>query len=656
MKKLSLFLILAITILLCFTACSHQHNFGEWAVTKNATATENGEKVRYCNCGEKQSETIPATGEEEKEEENGDTADVITVEDGYLVINGVKTEYKAYSDPVISVIDGYVAVNGVKTEYKVDDGKEPEVKEDVIEVIDGYVVVNGVKTDIFVPTCNHSWTTVTTAPTCKEGGYDTLTCSLCGKSVRENETAQLAHNFSTTYSFDDNNHWFKCTGCDMTKDKATHNPDDDNNCTACGTPLSATPGVIYDVSDDGTYAEVVGYTGTATKVKIASEYNGLPVKNIYDNAFKSNTTITSVVIPDTVTSIGDYAFSSCSYLTSVVIGDSVTSMGYYAFSYCSSLTSVVIGDSVTYIGYGAFSSCSKLASVVIPDSVTSIGDYAFNQCSSLTSIVIPDSVTFIGNYAFSSCSSLTSIVIPDSVTFIGNSAFSSCSSLTSVVIPDSVTSISHYAFYNCSSLTSVVIGDSVTSIGDSAFSGCSKLQFNEYENFKYLGSKDNPYFALIEVTTQNMSSYTIHEDTKVISGSAFYRCSGLTSIVIPDSVTSIGGDAFYGCSGLTSVVIGNSVTSIGDDAFTYCSSLTSVVIPDSVTSIGHFAFYGCSSLTSVVIPDSVTYIGDGAFYNCSSLKDVYYTGSAEEWNKITIDSFNYDLTNATKHFDYVPEN
>ena len=608
MKKLSLFLILAITILLCFTACSHQHNFGEWAVTKNATATENGEKVRYCNCGEKQSETIPATGEEEKEEENGDTADVITVEDGYLVINGVKTEYKAYSDPVISVIDGYVAVNGVKTEYKVDDGKEPEVKEDVIEVIDGYVVVNGVKTDIFVPTCNHSWTTVTTAPTCKEGGYDTLTCSLCGKSVRDNETAQLAHNFSTTYSFDDNNHWFKCTGCDMTKDKATHTPDDDNNCTACGTPLSATPGVIYDVSDDGTYAEVVGYTGTATKVKIASEYNGLPVKNIYDNAFKSNTTITSVVIPDTVTSIGDYEFSSCSYLTSVVIGDSVTSMGYYAFSYCSSLTSVVIGDSVTYIGYGAFSSCSKLASVVIPDSVTSIGDYAFNQCSSLTSIVIPDSVTFIGNYAFSSCSSLTS-----------------------VVIPDSVTSISHYAFYNCSSLTSVVIGDSVTSIGDSAFSGCSKLQFNEYENFKYLGSKDNPYFALIEVTTQNMSSYTIHEDTKVIANYAFANCSRLTSIVIPDSVTSIGGYVF-----------------------TNCTSLTSVVIPNSVTSIGDCAFSECSSLTSVVIPDSVTSIGNSAFSSCSNLKDVYYTGSKEEWNKITIDSGNYYLTNATKHFDYVP--
>ena len=82
------------------------------------------------------------------------------------------------------------------------------------------------------------------------------------------------------------------------------------------------------------------------------------------------------------------------------------------------------------------------------------------------------------------------------------------------------------------------------------------------------------------------------------------------------SVTSIGNSAFYGCSGLTSITIPNSVTSIGDAALTLCSGLTSVTIPNSVTSIGNSAFYGCSGLTSITIPNSVTSIGKFTFYNC----------------------------------------
>lgn len=93
---------------------------------------------------------------------------------------------------------------------------------------------------------------------------------------------------------------------------------------------------------------------------------------------------------------------------------------------CRSLTSLVIPDGVTSIGKSAFSGCSFLNSVVIPDGVTSIGEYAFRHCSSLSSLVIPDSVTSIECYAFSGCESLSSIVIPDSVTSIGYHAFASC--------------------------------------------------------------------------------------------------------------------------------------------------------------------------------------------------------------------------------------
>ena len=137
---------MTIAFLLCFVSCNqggtqnqtpeHIHNFGEWSVTKNPTYTEDGVKTRYCFCGEKQSDVIPAMDEYE----NDNTADIITVEDGYLVVNGVKTEHKVYSDPVISVIDGYVAVNGVKTEY-VANGivtEYPVSVDYVIQVLDQY--------------------------------------------------------------------------------------------------------------------------------------------------------------------------------------------------------------------------------------------------------------------------------------------------------------------------------------------------------------------------------------------------------------------------------------------------------------------------------------------------------------------------------------
>ena len=89
------------------------------------------------------------------------------------------------------------------------------------------------------------------------------------------------------------------------------------------------------------------------------------------------------------------------------------------------------------------------------------------------------------------------------------------------------------------------------------------------------------------------------------------------------AVTSIGKSAFYNCSGLTSVTIPNSVISIEHRAFYECSSLTSITIGNSVTSIGNSAFSGCSSLTSVTIGNSVTRIGSFAFEKCSKLEDVY---------------------------------
>ena len=198
------------------------------------------------------------------------------------------------------------------------------------------------------------------------------------------------------------------------------------------------------------------------------------------------------------------------------------------------------------------------------------------------------------------------MMIPSSVTSIGDSAFRNCTGLTAITVDASNPNYSSDDFgvlYDKNKMdlilypignerTAFTIPASVTRIGASAFYVCTGL-----------------------------TSVTIGNSVETIEGWAFSGCTGLTSVTIPDSVTSIGSSAFAYCTGLTSVTIGNSVTSI-DGAFSNCTGLTSVTIPASVTSIGDDAFRGCRGLTSVTIPNSVTSIGDWAFYNCTGLTSV----------------------------------
>jgi len=125
------------------------------------------------------------------------------------------------------------------------------------------------------------------------------------------------------------------------------------------------------------------------------------------------------------------------------------------FSFCSSLTSVTIPNSVTTIGGSAFSGCSALTSVNIPNSVTTTGGSAFSGCSALTSVTIPNSVTKIDNHTFEYCSTLTSINIPNSVTAIEEDAFRDCTNLQKVNIGNSVKIIEMSAFNNCTSITQI---------------------------------------------------------------------------------------------------------------------------------------------------------------------------------------------------------
>ena len=187
--------------------------------------------------------------------------------------------------------------------------------------------------------------------------------------------------------------------------------------------------------------------------------------------------VTSLDIPDGVTSVGTRAFSGCSELTSLTVPASVTNIEDWAFYGCTNLTDIKVDDANSV--YDSRGNCNAIIdsnsnslilgfkTTVIPDSVTSIAARAFNGCAGLTGITIPEGVTGIGDRAFSGCTGLTEITIPGSVNKLDNW-------LTTATLDSGVKSIGDRAFQGCKELTSITIPYSVESIGGHAFDGCGE--------------------------------------------------------------------------------------------------------------------------------------------------------------------------------------
>ena len=403
----------------------------------------------------------------------------------------------------------------------------------------------------------------------------------------------------------------------------------------------------YEINDSS--VAITKYTGSAETVTIPSKIAGYRVAYI-----------------------DQYAFYACANLSSIVIPNSVTTIGWGAFSSCTSLSSVIIQRGVINIDGDAFYGCSSLSNITIPDSVTEIYERAFSSCTSLKSVTIPNSVTSIGNAAFSNCVSLSSIVIPNSVKSLGHDAFENCTSLSSVIIMSGVTSIGADAFYGCSSLSNITIPDSVTEIYDGAFSK-TKWFDNQSDGVVYAGKVAYTYKGDMPKNTKIL----LRQDTKSISRYAFSDCTNLTDIVIPNSVNRIDVGTFWRCTSLKSITIPNSVISIGSKAFSDCTNLSDIIIPDSITyiasdafkntkwfdnqpdgvvyagkvayeykgnmlentkivlkqgtkSISKDAFSSCINLTNIVIPNSLLSVGGGAFMNCSKLKSITIPRNMED--------------------------
>ena len=261
-----------------------------------------------------------------------------------------------------------------------------------------------------------------------------------------------------------------------------------------------------------------------------------------------NIKLQSIVIPRNVRDIGMGAFACCLGLENILFEENskLESMGgYFTFGMCTSLTSITLPESVTSIGESAFNDCSSLTSITIPSSVTSIESNAFSGCTGLTTVTFEEGseLVSIGSQAFRDCGSLTSITIPKGVTSIGSWAFSNCTNIQELHI-DNLTSYlnisyaNNYArplyetdqsvtlYINGEAVTALKISEDITSIPDYAFRHCTGLR-----------------------------SITISSSVTSIGDYAFQYCTGLTTVIFEEGseLVSIGSGAFYNCTGLTSI-------------------------------------------------------------------------------------------------------
>ena len=268
-------------------------------------------------------------------------------------------------------------------------------------------------------------------------------------------------------------------------------------------------------------------------------------------------------IPNTVVSIAEDAFNHVSGLTSITIPNSVTTIRGWSFWF-TGLTSVSIPSSVTTIGDNPFAGCADLASITV-ESGNAVYD-SRNNCNAI--------IKTSDNELISGCQNS---VIPDDVTRIGNNAFYYISTLSGeLVIPEQITSIGEYAFEHCSGLTgSLIIPNTVLEIGESAFAYCDGFD----------------------------GQLVLSESLTTVPGWAFEECHNFSgSLVIPNGVTSIGSSAFEGCHGFNGTLsLSKNLTLVNSFAFASCENFKdAIILAEEPPTLGSYSFGGFGSTTLMV--------------------------------------------------------
>lgn len=449
--------------------------------------------------------------------------------------------------------------------------------------------------------------------------------------------------------------------------------------TAETTPAHSTAdeipvGIEYTINGDG--VSVSGYSGTADEIIIPAFIEGLPVTEIGYCAFDSNSSIKSVILPDTIKAVGESTFSYCANLESVTLCEGVETIGESAFENCESLKSLVIPSTVTDLGSWLFANCISLESVTLPVGISEIKEHSFDGCASLDEVAVPEGVTAIEEEAFSNCWSLKNITLPDSLTAIGDGAFGGCQSLETLAIPANVTAIGKLAFSFCNALESVEMSEKLSKLGERAFSNCQSLESIALpESLTEIGraafynceSLADVYYAGTEFDWNNIKmdsnatllKATVHfakenpdptEPLPTDTVEVFETEDGFKYTVKDGGAVLVGYTATNDEVVVPAVLGGVSVTAIGERAFENMDFIKSLTLPEGVKTVEAYAFCLCTNLQHLNIPESLEKLDAFAFYGCDSVATVTYAGNRKQWKAIDFSVGNDALKNLT-HYD-----
>lgn len=357
-------------------------------------------------------------------------------------------------------------------------------------------------------------------------------------------------------------------------------------------PMTAS---AYDFTSDGIYYKIItweegnsvwvdkgdDYYEGEVNIPSSANYNGIVyrVTGIDSNAFKDNTRLNKVTLPQSIESLSS-TFWGCSGLTEIILPNSLKELGYYTFYNCSNLESISLPNQLETISTYTFSDCVSLKAIVIPKSVVNITGPLFQNCPSLNSIVVEE-----GNPKYDSRDYCNAIIEKQTLCLI--------SGCRNTIIPEETKAIGEDAFYGCTKLQSISIPESVMEMGNKAFGRCTGLK-----------------------TIKLPTSITI------IPTQLFDECSSLESVELPSGLTTIGEYSFFKCSALTSITLPKSVREIGKYAFAY-TPLQSITIPEGITELESDIFKECNNLNKVFLPSTLKKIGNETFGRCYSLYNVW---------------------------------